>query len=135
MGFGERRYGGERRFGGGGDRGGYRDRGPRRDFGGEKPVKEGETYDVEILEVGSKGDGIAKIQNFVIFVPGVRKGDKVKIRVTQVKPRNAVGEVVGGGAASETIKQIASEAEAEGAELEKEAAEEVEAAEENNGEE
>ncbi len=61
--------------------------------------------------------------------------------------RNALGEqakhvaiaraVVGGAAAaSETVKEIATEAEAGGAELEKEAAEEVEAEveEENNGE-
>jgi predicted RNA-binding protein with TRAM domain len=123
MRFGERRYGGGEDRGMGG--GGFRSRGPRRDFGGEKPVKEGQTYDVEILEVGSKGDGITKIQNFVIFVPGTKKGDKVKIRVTQVKPRNAVAEVVGAEGASETIKEIATEAEAEGAELEKEAATEV----------
>ncbi len=90
---GRRRYGGGsgRRFGGG-------------DFSSQdKPVKEGETYDVEIIEVGSRGDGIAKIQNFVIFVPGTNKGDKVKIRITKVRSSSAVGEVVSGEGEPERI--------------------------------
>jgi len=94
-------FGGRRRYGGGG--GGF---GRRRNFGGfsqDKPVKEGETYDVEILEVGSKGDGIAKIQNFVIFVPGTQKGQKVKIRITQVRSSSAVAEVVSEGAGEEKV--------------------------------
>lgn len=100
-------FGGRRRYGGGG--GGF---GRRRNFGGfsqEKPVKEGETYDVEILEVGSKGDGIAKIQNFVIFVPGTQKGQKVKIRVTQVRSSSAVAEVVSESDVAEAASEGADE--------------------------
>jgi len=44
------------------------------------PVKEGETYDVSINAVGEKGDGIAKVKGFVLFVPGVKKGDYVKLK-------------------------------------------------------
>ena len=33
------------------------------------PVEEGETYTVEIEGVGSEGDGVAKIDEFTIFVP------------------------------------------------------------------
>ncbi|MDI6826192.1 MAG: TRAM domain-containing protein [Candidatus Aenigmarchaeota archaeon] len=61
----------------------------------EKPVKEGETYDVEINEVGSRGDGIARVKNFVVFVPDTKKGDKCKIRINQVSRRFAIGEKVG----------------------------------------
>jgi len=70
--------------------------GPSRGFGMnlEKPVKMDETYDVEIKEMGSKGDGIARIKNFIIFVPDTKKGEKCKIRITQVKSRFAVGEKV-----------------------------------------
>ena len=95
-------FGGRRRYGGGGGR----------RFGGgnfssqDKPVKEGETYDVEILEVGSRGDGIAKIQNFVIFVPGTNKGDKVKVRITKVRSSSAVGEVVGSESESNEPEKI-----------------------------
>jgi predicted RNA-binding protein with TRAM domain len=59
-----------------------------------KPVKVGEEYDVEIKEVGSKGDGIARIKNFVVFVNGARKGEKTRIKITQVRNRFALGEKI-----------------------------------------
>ncbi|MEK6900900.1 MAG: TRAM domain-containing protein, partial [Nanoarchaeota archaeon] len=40
----------------------------------EPPVQVGETYTVSIDAVGGKGDGIAKVKGFVVFVPGVQKG-------------------------------------------------------------
>lgn len=88
-------FGGRIRFGGRRFGGGYSSQ--------DKPVKEWETYDVEIIEVGSRGDGIAKIQNFVIFVPGTQKGDKVKIRITKVRSTSAVGEVVSSEGEQEKI--------------------------------
>ena len=48
------------------------------------PVNAGETYDVSIDAVGEKGDGIAKIKGFVLFVAGVKKGDYVKVKITKV---------------------------------------------------
>lgn len=68
-------------------------------FAQEKPVKEGELHDVEITEVGSKGDGITKIKNFVIFVAGTKKGDKIKVKITSVKRSCAIAERVEGAAA------------------------------------
>jgi len=59
-----------------------------------KPVKVGEEYDVEINEVGSKGDGIARIKNFVVFVKGVKKGEKAHIKIEEVRNRFAIGEKV-----------------------------------------
>ncbi len=72
-------------------------------FGGgfRSPVSVGEELDVEIESVGEKGDGIAKKQGFVIFVPGVQKGDKVKIKVNKVLKKMAFAEVVGQGGSSE----------------------------------
>jgi predicted RNA-binding protein with TRAM domain len=57
-----------------------------------KPVKVGEEYDVEINEVGSKGDGIARIKNFVVFVNGAKKGEKMRIKITSVRNRFALAE-------------------------------------------
>ncbi|HDM05843.1 MAG TPA: TRAM domain-containing protein [Candidatus Aenigmarchaeota archaeon] len=68
------------------------ERRPFRTF--EKPVKVGNTYDVEIKEVGSKGDGIARVKNFVVFVPGTKKGEKCKIKINDVRRRFAIGEKV-----------------------------------------
>lgn len=65
------------------------------------PVKVGEEIDVKIEAVGEKGDGIAKKNGFVLFVPGVKAGDNVKIRVTRVLRKVGFAEVVGAGGSSE----------------------------------
>lgn len=58
------------------------------------PVEEGKEYEVKIEDVGREGDGLARIENFVVFVPGTKVGDQVKIRITKVLRRMAIGEVV-----------------------------------------
>jgi predicted RNA-binding protein with TRAM domain len=76
---------GERRFGGGGRVGGS--------FG-PKPVEVGKEYDVQITETSRQGDGIARVQGFVIFVKGGKVGQTSKIRVTNVGARFATAELV-----------------------------------------
>lgn len=100
-----------------------------RGFGGDepKPVKVGEEYDVEIKEVGSRGDGIARIKNFVVFVPNTKEGEKCRIKITEVRNRFAVGEKVG-----EAKAEVSTEVEAEVAE-ELEEPTEMEADEEATG--
>lgn len=89
-------FGGGRRFGGGGR---YGDRDSGRSFS-PKPVKVGEEHVVKIEDVGAKGDGIARIENFIVFVPGGKKGEEVKVRIKEVAERFAIGEKVGEGSAS-----------------------------------
>ena len=60
----------------------------------EKPVKVGDEVEVTIEAVASKGDGIAKVNGFVIFIKGAKQGDKLKVKITEVKARYAVGEPV-----------------------------------------
>ncbi len=79
MSYGERRFGGGNRFGG--------------SFG-PKPVETGKEYDVQIAETSRKGDGIARVQGFVIFVKDGKVGQNVKIRVTNVGARFATAELV-----------------------------------------
>lgn len=62
---------------------------------GQIPVQEGQIYDVEIEGIGEKGDGIAKVQGYVIIVPNVKKGDKVKVKVNAVRGKVSFGEVIG----------------------------------------
>lgn len=76
---------------------------------GEKPVKEGQSYDVIVEGIGSKGDGIGKIQGFVLVIPGVKKGDNVKVKVTAVRGKVAFAEVVGQGEAKPESKEESSE--------------------------
>jgi len=61
---------------------------------GNAPVEEGKEYDVKIDAQGSKGDGIAHYEGFVIFVPGTEAGQDVRIKVTAVRRTFAIGEVV-----------------------------------------
>lgn len=102
----ERRGFGGRRFGGG-----------RSDFGREdstpKPVKVGEEYDVEISEVGSKGDGIARVKNFVVFVNGAKQGEKAHVKITSVSNRFAIGEKTSESAQPEETAEATEEAPAE----------------------
>jgi predicted RNA-binding protein with TRAM domain len=58
------------------------------------PVEEGNVYESRITEISGHGDGIAKIQGFVVFIPNTRKGDLVKFKVTEVKSNYAVGKTL-----------------------------------------
>jgi predicted RNA-binding protein with TRAM domain len=74
--------------------------GRRNDNFGPKPVETGKEYDVQITEISRKGDGIARIQGFVIFVKDGKVGQSAKIRISQVGPRFATAEVVNGSAST-----------------------------------
>jgi predicted RNA-binding protein with TRAM domain len=74
------------RFGGGGSR-----------FGGPKPVESGKEYDVQVTEISRKGDGVARVQGFIVFVKGGRVGQKTRVRVTHVGDRFATAETINGG--------------------------------------
>ncbi len=58
------------------------------------PISVGEELDVKIEAVGQKGDGIAKKNGFVLFVPNTKKGDEVRVKVTRVLRRMGFAEVV-----------------------------------------
>ncbi|TLY07252.1 MAG: TRAM domain-containing protein [Thaumarchaeota archaeon] len=88
-GFGEspnQGYSGNRSYGGG-----------RRFDDRPKPVETGKEYDVSITEISRKGDGIARVEGFVIFVKGGQVGQNTKVKITQVGGRFATANVVGEG--------------------------------------
>jgi predicted RNA-binding protein with TRAM domain len=61
------------------------------------PVKVGDEVDVEVTEADRRNpeeNGVARINNFVVFVPGTAVGDRVKIRITDVRSRAADAEVI-----------------------------------------
>ncbi|HEV8290011.1 MAG TPA: TRAM domain-containing protein [Candidatus Norongarragalinales archaeon] len=59
-----------------------------------KPVKPGEEHAVTIDSVGTKGDGVARIQKFVIFVPGTVAGEKCKVRIIAVFEKFATSQKI-----------------------------------------
>jgi predicted RNA-binding protein with TRAM domain len=74
-------------------------------FGGPKPVESGKEYDVQVTEISRKGDGVARVQGFIIFVKGGRVGQKTRVRVTHVGDRFATAETIDGGEQQQVEQQ------------------------------
>jgi len=60
----------------------------------KKPVEVEKEYEAEIEDISRRGDGIARIEGFVIFVPNTKQGEHVKFKITRVRSRFATGELV-----------------------------------------
>lgn len=75
-----RRFGSQKRY-----------RSDRPVFGAAR-VKENQEIEVVIDDIGSKGDGIAKIQGFLIFVPRCRISERIKVKILSVGEKFAVAE-------------------------------------------
>lgn len=58
------------------------------------PIQEGEEYEVKIEDVGKEGDGITRIEGFVVFVPESKVGEEIKVRITSVRRRFAFAEKI-----------------------------------------
>jgi translation initiation factor 2 subunit 2 len=60
----------------------------------EDAIKEGGVYEMMIQDIGRKGDGIAKLDRYIIYVPGTAKGSIVKVEIEKVAGTVAFGHVV-----------------------------------------
>ena len=74
-------------------------------FGGPKPVESGKEYDVQVTEISRKGDGVARVQGFIVFVKGGRVGQKTRVRVTHVGDRFATAETIDSGEQQQVEQQ------------------------------
>jgi predicted RNA-binding protein with TRAM domain len=75
-----RRYGSQSRFR------------PSRPFLQTRPVKENQEIEVIIDDIGSRGDGIAKMQGYLIFVPRSKMGERIRVKIRSVGEKFAVAE-------------------------------------------
>jgi len=57
-------------------------------------VEEGETYELEIVDTGRKGDGVAKRGEYTIFVSGAREAETVTARIDNTSGSLAFAEIV-----------------------------------------
>jgi len=57
-------------------------------------MKKNEEYIVDIIDNGYEGEGIAKIDNFTIFIPGAIKGEKIKVVIVKVTSSFAYGKLI-----------------------------------------
>ena len=58
------------------------------------PVRVGDRLELAVVDEGSEGDGVAKVEGFTLFVPGADAGETVRAEVTEVKPRFGFAERV-----------------------------------------
>ncbi|MFC6733896.1 MULTISPECIES: TRAM domain-containing protein [unclassified Haladaptatus] len=61
----------------------------------EQPVTEGEERTVEIESLGDQGDGITRVERgFVVIIPDTEQGERVRVKITDVRENVAFAEVV-----------------------------------------
>ena len=60
----------------------------------EIPVSKNKEYVVDIMDNGFEGEGIAKIDNFTIFIPNTIKGERVRIMIVKVLSSHAFGKLI-----------------------------------------
>lgn len=65
----------------------------------ENKIRKNDEYTVEIIDNGFEGEGIAKIDNYTIFIPEAIQGEKIKILIVKVNSSHAFGKII------EIIKQ------------------------------
>jgi translation initiation factor 2 subunit 2 len=47
-------------------------------------VEEGKELEVEIENISKKGDGIARVGKYILYVAGTKTGQKVRVRITRI---------------------------------------------------
>ena len=60
----------------------------------QPPVELGEELEVNITDLCPSGDGMSRIRGYIIIVPKTKPRDRVKIKVTQVGEKTAIGEII-----------------------------------------
>ena len=60
----------------------------------EIPVQKNKEYIVDIIDNGFEGEGIAKIENFAIFIDGAIKGEKCRILIVKITSSHAFGKLL-----------------------------------------
>jgi len=58
------------------------------------PVKEGQELNLVIDDIGSRGDGVSRIQGYLIFVPRSKSGERVHVKIVKVNRKFAVAEKI-----------------------------------------
>lgn len=59
-----------------------------------KPVRFGDQIEIEIQSLAFGGDSVGRYQDFAIFVPGGLPGERVRVKINQVKDHYASGEIL-----------------------------------------
>ena len=57
-------------------------------------MKEGDIIDVTIKDIGKRGDGVAYMDKYVVYIPGAVKGSSVKVKIEKISGTVAFGRLV-----------------------------------------
>jgi len=60
----------------------------------DAPVNVGDVFEAEVVGEGDEGDGIVRVDGYVLFVEDASEGETVEVRVTELKPRFGFAERV-----------------------------------------
>lgn len=60
----------------------------------DAPVEVGDVFEEEVVDEGDEGDGIVRIDGYVLFIEDASEGETVEVRVTQLKPKFGFAERV-----------------------------------------
>ena len=60
----------------------------------ETVIQKNEHFEIEIIDMGEGGEGIGKINDFTLFIPGGLIGDLVEVRIVKVKKSYGYGKMI-----------------------------------------
>ena len=60
----------------------------------EERIEQGKVYEVTISDIGRKGDGLAHLGKYTIYIPSAVKGSTVKVKIEKVSGTVAFGRIV-----------------------------------------
>ncbi|MBV1757708.1 MAG: 23S rRNA (uracil(1939)-C(5))-methyltransferase RlmD [Dethiosulfatibacter sp.] len=60
----------------------------------EISLKKNDILETEIVDINHRGQGVAKVNGFIVFVDNVIMGDQVKLEVIEVKKKYAIGKLI-----------------------------------------
>ena len=60
----------------------------------EIPVQQGKKYEIEVKTLGTSGEGVGRVMDFTAFTPGALPGERVLVRIDEVKKTYARASLV-----------------------------------------
>lgn len=59
----------------------------------DETLKEGNVYELTIKDIGKRGDGVAFMGKYIVYVPGAVKGSTVKVKIDKISGTMAFGRL------------------------------------------